>query len=99
MTPAIVLAAGASTRMGRPKALLEAGDRTFIRRFWTRLRDGGRPGRRGRGPAGTAGGGRRGRRRPDSGGPSSIPRADEGQLSSLLAGLDAIDGPASTRRS
>lgn len=28
---AIVLAAGASTRMGRPKALLRHGDRTFVR--------------------------------------------------------------------
>lgn len=27
MIPAIVLAAGASTRIGRPKALLQAGDR------------------------------------------------------------------------
>jgi len=45
MTPAIVLSAGASTRMGRPKALLAAGDRTFIRRILDTLRDAGVPGR------------------------------------------------------
>ncbi len=31
--PALVLAAGASSRMGRAKALLEAGGRTFVRRI------------------------------------------------------------------
>ena len=92
MTPAIVLAAGASTRMGRPKALLEAGGRTFIRTILEALRDGGvpeavvvvRPGQ----PlviqeVEASGFGRA----------VVNPRADEGQLSSLLAGLNAIDRP------
>src|SRR4029078_508796 len=30
MIPAVVLAAGASRRMGRPKALLQLGGRTFV---------------------------------------------------------------------
>lgn len=30
MLPAVILAAGASTRMGRPKALLRRGDRSFV---------------------------------------------------------------------
>ena len=93
MTPAIVLAAGASTRMGRPKALLQAGQRTFIRAILDTLRDAGivdavvvvRAGDDAvMAEVAAAGFGR----------PSSIPRADEGQLSSLIAGLDAIDGPA-----
>ena len=92
MTPAIVLAAGASTRMGRPKALLEARDRTFIRTILHALRDAGvpeavvvvRPGQ----PlviqeVDASGFGRA----------LVNPRADEGQLSSLLTGLDAIDRP------
>jgi molybdenum cofactor cytidylyltransferase len=39
----VVLAAGASTRMGRPKALLPTGtaDETFVRRLVTTLYDGG----------------------------------------------------------
>src|SRR5688500_12136845 len=43
MTPAIVLAAGASRRMGRPKALLDAGNRTFIRRILDTLCEAGLP--------------------------------------------------------
>jgi molybdenum cofactor cytidylyltransferase len=39
--PAIVLAAGASARMGRPKALLTIGGRTFVRRILDTLRDAG----------------------------------------------------------
>lgn len=92
MTPAVVLAAGASTRMGRPKPLLEAGDRTFIRTILHALRDAGvpdavvvvRPGQ----PlviqeVEASGFGRA----------VINTRADEGQLSSLLAGLEAIDRP------
>ncbi|HEY7447156.1 MAG TPA: nucleotidyltransferase family protein [Vicinamibacterales bacterium] len=39
MIPAIVLAAGASTRMGRPKALLPLGGETFLSRILKTLRD------------------------------------------------------------
>jgi molybdenum cofactor cytidylyltransferase len=92
MTPAIVLAAGASTRMGRPKALLEAGDRTFIRTILHALRDAGVPEAVVVVRAGqplviqeieASGFGRA----------LVNPRADEGQLSSLVTGLDAIDRP------
>jgi CTP:molybdopterin cytidylyltransferase MocA len=92
MTPAIVLAAGASIRMGRPKALLRAGGRTFIRTILDALREGGaseavvvvRPGQD---PvlAEIASS--------DFGRAVVTSRADEGQLSSLVAGLDAIDCP------
>jgi molybdenum cofactor cytidylyltransferase len=93
MTPAIVLAAGASTRMGRPKALLQAGQRTFIRAILDTVRDAGiadavvvvRAGDDGVIAEVTASG---------FGRIVINPRADEGQLSSLIAGLDAIDGPA-----
>jgi molybdenum cofactor cytidylyltransferase len=93
MTPAIVLAAGASTRMGRPKALLQAGERTFIRAILDTLRNAGIPEavvvvREGdaavSGEVAAAGFGRI----------VTNLRASEGQLSSLIAGLDAIDGPA-----
>ena len=92
MTPAIVLAAGASVRMGRPKALLQAGERTFIRAILDTLRDAGiddavvvvRAGDEAVIAEVTASG---------FGRPVINPRADEGQLSSLIAGLDAIDGP------
>jgi CTP:molybdopterin cytidylyltransferase MocA len=92
MTPAIVLAAGASTRMGRPKALLPAGDRTFIRRILDSLREGGipeavvvvRPGQDEVIAEVEASG---------FGRAVGNPRADEGQLSSLIIGLDAIDRP------
>jgi molybdenum cofactor cytidylyltransferase len=79
-------------RMGRPKALLEAGDRTFIRRILDTLRSGGIQGavvviRAGQdqivAEVEVSGFGRT----------VVNPRADEGQLSSLIAGLDAVDRP------
>lgn len=90
MLPAIVLAAGASTRMGRAKALLPAGNRTFVRRILETLSDAGvseavvvvRPGQADViAEIEAAGFGR----------PVVNPRPDEGQLSSLIAGLDAVD--------
>ena len=92
MIPAIVLAAGASTRMGRPKALLDAGGKTFIRRILDTLSDAGvsrvavviRPAD----PAVTAEVVASGFAQP-----VVNPQPDQGQLSSLLAGLTAIDEP------
>jgi CTP:molybdopterin cytidylyltransferase MocA len=93
MIPAIVLAAGASTRMGRAKALLAAGDRTFVRRILETLREGGVPDavvvvRPGDGAladeVAATGFGRA----------VTNPLAEQGQLTSLLAGLEAVDGPA-----
>lgn len=92
MIPAILLAAGASTRMGRPKALLRTGDRTFVRAILDSLRDGGvhravvviRPGDAAiEKEIAAAAFGR----------PVINPRAEEGQLTSLIAGLDAVDAP------
>ena len=93
MIPAILLAAGASTRMGQPKALLRAGRRTFVRRILETLRDGGildaavviRPGDAALADEiASIGFGRA----------VVNPRAEDGQLTSLIAGLDAVDTPA-----
>ena len=93
MIPAILLAAGASTRMGRPKALLPTtGNRTFVRAILETLRDGGvsdavvvtRSGDAAIGEEVAAAG---------FGRAVVNPRADDGQLTSLIAGLDAIDSP------
>ena len=78
--------------MGRPKALLPAGDRSFVGRILGALRLGGagtavvvvRPGQQAVIDEVVAAGGRA----------VINPRADDGQLSSLIAGLDAVDGPA-----
>jgi molybdenum cofactor cytidylyltransferase len=90
MIPAIVLAAGASSRMGQPKALLRAGDRTFVRAILETLRDAGvadavvvvRPGDADvTAEIEAAGFGR----------PVVNARPADGQLSSLLVGLDTVD--------
>ena len=92
MVPAIVLAAGASTRMGTPKALLRVGDETFVGRILRVLCEAGvptavviaRPGQEALAAAVAAA---------RFGQIVENPRADEGQLSSLITGLDAIDRP------
>jgi CTP:molybdopterin cytidylyltransferase MocA len=88
--PAIVLAAGASSRMGRTKAMLPAGGPTFVRRILETLRDAGvadtvvvvRPG---------AGDVRREIEAVGYGRAIENPDPARGQLSSLLAGLEAVD--------
>src|SRR5262245_56248885 len=77
--------------MGRPKALLRIDGRTFVRHVIDALRDGGideiavvlRP-QHSEAAAEVAAG---------AGHVVVNPRADEGQLSSLIAGLDAVDVP------
>jgi molybdenum cofactor cytidylyltransferase len=95
MVPGIVLAAGASSRMGVPKPLLTLGDRTFLARILEAFRDGGvasavvvvRPGLAGlTGEVDRVGFGR----------VVENPQPDAGQLSSLLVGLDAVDTPEVT---
>ena len=93
MVPGIVLAAGASSRMGRPKALLQIGDRTFVRAVLDALRDGGltevvvvvRPGQAAIDDEILRAGFGRSVENENPG---------RGQLSSLLTGLDSIDTPA-----
>jgi CTP:molybdopterin cytidylyltransferase MocA len=90
MIPAIVLAAGESSRMGRAKALLPAGERTFVRRILETLRAGGIVDAvvvvRDHDTAiaqeiAATGFGRA----------VANPRAEQGQLTSLIAGLDAVE--------
>jgi molybdenum cofactor cytidylyltransferase len=95
MVPAIVLAAGASTRMGRPKPLLPLGDgrETFLSRILTTLREAdvddllvvvGHDGASIKASMGPFGFSVRVVENPDY---------PKGQLSSLQAGLRAADRP------
>ena len=93
--PAVVLAGGRSSRMGRPKALLPAGAETFVGRIVRTLRDGGVSGVVVVAPAGDLAAGiaaARARLRPP---PPVVANPDpaRGQLSSLLVGLEAVDRP------
>lgn len=94
MIPAIVLAAGRSSRLGRPKALLRAHADTFLGTILTTLRDGGVPDavvvvREGDEPLATE----VARFAPFARAVVN-PNADAGQLSSLVVGINAIDRPA-----
>ena len=99
--PAVILAGGRSSRMGRPKALLPAGGETFVGRIARTLRAGGAgplvvvaPGAElaARIRAALAG-------HADLADLGPLPRVvvnpdpDRGQLSSLVVGLDALDLP------
>jgi molybdenum cofactor cytidylyltransferase len=93
MVPGLVLAAGSSTRMGRDKALLPCGraGRTFVATLIAALRDGGiddvlvvgRP----------ADGALRAEVEAHGARYVENPRPEDGQLSSLLAGLNVADRP------
>ena len=91
MTPAVVLAAGRSSRFGRPKALARSGSRSFIGQILRSLADAGVPdvvvvGRPGDQALAAE------TEQSDTGARViSNPEPDRGQLSSLLIGLDAID--------
>jgi molybdenum cofactor cytidylyltransferase len=95
MVPGVILAAGRSSRMGRAKALLPcgAGEESFVRRLARALSEGGvrdvlivgRPDDRALRDEVAA-----------MPGPARFvenPRADAGQLTSLVAGLEAADVP------
>jgi CTP:molybdopterin cytidylyltransferase MocA len=91
MLPAVLLAAGRSSRFGGAKALADAGGRSFISRILHTLQEGGA------GPLVVVA--RSGDHRlleavAGAGVPARVaenPRADQGQLTSLLAGLDAVE--------
>jgi molybdenum cofactor cytidylyltransferase len=97
MVPAIILAAGRSSRMGMPKPLLAVrpGGPSFVRALATALVAGGAADALVVGRAGDAplieevGRIERARFIPN-------PDADRGQLSSVVAGLDAADRPGIT---
>jgi molybdenum cofactor cytidylyltransferase len=96
MTPAIVLAAGLSSRMGEPKALLPVGPNrsgcTFLRQIVERLLDGGAS------DALVVGRPDDARLRHEIDSIAQVrfvanDHADTGQLSSVIAGLNAADRP------
>lgn len=92
MIPGIVLAAGASSRMGRPKALLPAGGQSFVAALIHTLQGAGlqpvivviRPAAEAIATEVLRSGAT----------PTVNPWPDQGQLSSLLAGLDAVEALA-----
>lgn len=93
MIPAIVLAAGASSRMGRPKALMPVGPETFLSRITRTLQEAGIEeiivvlGNDAAAVHAAMPGPGRGVRLIENTHP------DQGQLSSLLVGLRAADRP------
>ena len=91
--PAVVLAGGRSSRMGRPKALLPAGRETFVGRIARTLRDGGAGPVVVVAPAGDLAARIAAALGPHRPPPRVVanPDPDRGQLSSLLVGLAAID--------
>ena len=93
MVVGIVLAAGASSRMGRPKALLPLGDDVFVTRVCATLQEAGLDdvvvvagAERAAIGAAIAAAGLRAR-------VVENPRREQGQLSSVLAGLAVADRP------
>ncbi len=93
MVPGIVLAAGQSSRMGRPKALLPLGRETFLSRVVGALRQGGVED-----VVVVTGGDRDAvaaavRAWPDPPRLVHNSRYEEGQLSSLIAALQVVDRP------
>lgn len=93
MVPGIILAAGASSRMGRSKALLPCGDGgiTFVSSVLLALREGGVDDVLVVGRAGDAAL----RLEVETSGGRFVenPRPDDGQLLSLIAGLNVADRP------
>ena len=91
MVPAIVLAAGRSSRFGRPKALARAGHVSFITQILQAL---ARSGVDEVVVVARAGDGELAAEVARAGAAARVvvnPDAERGQLSSLLAGLDAVD--------
>ena len=91
--PAVVLAGGRSSRMGRPKAMLPAGRETFVGRVARTLRDGGAGPVVVVAPAGDLAARIAAALGPHRPPPRVVanPDPERGQLSSLLVGLAAID--------